>query len=341
MLSTLLPQIRVVVEHCATVRNGNEVLILTDESLSDSLITALRAAVVELGARQHVVTYEPSHRYTIEDSARFPGVWATPTWTGLCDLIAGTARAADVVILANSDLEVLLDPVLRELALTKPVLSLAYLSDAAALQLLPSSVEEVLAISKSVDKGAEVLSTAKHGRFVSKEGTDISFRFGQYPVSRHGGVAGNGIALLPGGQVARVPDDGSAAGRVVVNQALSAHDYKILDEPVILMVEDGNVVDIQGGPEARRLARWLADFASPEIYHVTEVSLGTNPRCSHDRRGYATEDTHALGATSLALGADRHFGASVQAPAHCDMTMRFATFELDGVAIVEDGRLLL
>jgi leucyl aminopeptidase (aminopeptidase T) len=127
----------------------------------------------------------------------------------------------------------------------------------------------------------------------------------------------------------------------VVDRTLSAHDYKMLDEPIVLTVKGGNVVDIQGGLEARRLARWFVELASPGMYHVTELSFGTNPRCSPDRRGYVTEDTHALGTASLALGSDRHWQGNVQAPAHCDMTMRSATFELDGTVVVEDGRLLL
>jgi leucyl aminopeptidase (aminopeptidase T) len=324
------------------VRPSDEVLLVSDDSLSPGMIATFRTALAEMGAKDHLITYEPFHRYSVEECALFAGASLHASSLKLPNTLVGAMNGADAILLLNSDLEIVFAQAFKQVAKRKRILSLAYLSEEAALRLLPSSVQEVEDICRVVEAGGKAMESARTTRITSPQGTDITFSFGQYPVSLHVGVAKPGwVPLLPAGQVTRVPNDFSANGKLVINGAISAHDYKLLGEPIVIEVRDGNAVSIEGGFDAQRLRCWLEELKDPGMYHITEVSFGTNPRCRPERRGYATEDTHAWGIVSVALGCDAHFEGPVKAPAHCDMTIRFATLELDGKILVKDGQLQL
>jgi len=45
-----------------------------------------------------------------------------------------------------------------------------------------------------------------------------------------------GVEPLPGGQITRVPNTGSAIGVVIIDRTIGAHDYRELTEPIELQV---------------------------------------------------------------------------------------------------------
>ncbi len=342
MFSALLPQAITVVQHCLKVQPGDDVLLVSDESLDEDMITSFRAAVAQAGARGHFITYEPFHRYSPQEHCRFAGASLCADQLKLPAILLGAMEGADAILLLNSDLEITFVPTFKELARRKRIVSLAYLSLESALRMLPSSAEEVEEVRRGVEEGEKAMAGAVRARITSPQGTDITMSLGQYPAMGHYGVVGYGwLPLLAAGQVLRVPDDASANGRFVIDRTVSAHEYKVVEEPIAFLVANGNLVRIEGELEAQRLSRWLEDLKDPGMYHVTELAFGTNPRCRFSGVAPPTEDTHTRGAVSLALGCDVHFQGSVKAYAHCDMTMREATLELDGKAIIRDGRLLI
>ena len=343
MFTSLLTQASTVVQHCLKAQPGDEVLLVSDESLGPDMTAAFRAAVVLSGAKDHVITYEPFHRRPPQEHCLFAGASLLPEeQLQLPATLQAAMEATDRILLLNSDVEIFFVPGFRELARRKGLVSFAYLTFEGTLRMLPSSREEVEEIRATVEAGGQALGSATRARITSPQGTDISFRIGQYPLSLHGGVVGFGwTPLLPAGQVVTIPDDGSANGRFVIDRTISAHDYKLLEEPITFHVEEGRVVKIEGGLDAQRLKTWLENLNNPDMYHVTELAFGTNPRCRLSGVIPGCEDTHTRGTVSLALGCDVHFQGPVSAPAHCDMTMRTATLELDGKPIIEEGRLLL
>ena len=342
MFISMLPQASTVVQHCLKVQPGDEVLLVSDESLGDDMSRAFRAAAVQAGAKESFITYEPSHRYPPKEHGRFAGASLSTEDIKIPAPLLAAMGAADAILLLNSDLVMFFAKAFKELIQRKRIVSLAYLTFPNAQRMLPSSAQEVEDIRRSVEVGGEALGSARQARVTSPQGTDINFTLGQYPVMVHSGVVGYGsMPLLPAGQVVRVPDDGSASGRLVVDRTISVHDYKALEEPITFHVENGDVVQIEGGLEAKRLQKWLDDLNFPGMYHLTELAFGTNPRCRLIGVLPGCEDTHSWGTVSLALGCDVHLGGSVRAPAHCDMTLHSASLELDGKTIIKDGRHLL
>lgn len=317
MFTSLLPQANTVVLHCLKAQPGDQVLLVSDESLSPDMITAFRAAVVQAGATDHLITYEPFHRWSPQEYCRFAGASLQAEQLKLPATLMGALEGTDAMLLLNSDLEFFFIPAFKELAQRKRIVSLAYLTVEGALRMLPSSVQEVESIRQGVEVGEKALGSARSARITSPQGTDITFALGQYSAMVHSGVVGYGfVPLLPAGQVLCVPDDGSAHGRFVIDRTISAHDYKVVEEPITFHVEEGNVVRIEGGLEAQRLQSWLEELKDPEMYHVTELAFGTNPRCRFSGVAPPAEDTHTWGTVSLALGCDVHFRGPVKASAH-------------------------
>lgn len=150
-----------------------------------------------------------------------------------------------------------------------------------------------------------------------------------------------GMELLPAGQVICCPDKGTVNGKLVLDRSLMAHEYTRLYESVELTVKNGYVEDIRGGNEAERLKTFLESLGDREIYNVTELGIGTNPRCRFAGICAPAEDTHARGMATLALGNDTHLGGKTHAPCHIDSTMWFPTLELDEEVVVARGRLAL
>ena len=340
MLASLLTQAGTVIQHCLKVRPGDEVLLVSDESLSPDMLDTFRAAAVQAGAREHVMTYQPFNRYAPHEYSRFAGASLRTDQLELSSTLISAMQGADAILFLHSDLELFFVPAFIELSRRKRIISLLYLSVDSALRLLPSSAEEVQSLRGRMEAGEKLLNAAQQARITTPAGTDITFSLGQYPAMIQSGfVDDSGMSIIPGGQVLRVPNDGSASGRFVIDRTIAVHTYKVVSEPITFYVERGDVIRVEGGLEGQRLSRWLEDLRDPRIYHVTELAFGVNPRCRLTGVAAPAEDTRNPGTVSLALGCDVHLKGSNPAPAHCDMTMRLPTLELDGSAIITDGTL--
>ena len=80
---------------------------------------------------------------------------------------------------------------------------------------------------------------------------------------------------------------------------------------------------------------------------LAHVGWGTDQRARWDILGSrgadgggGAEARSIYGGVLLALGENRDLGGQNAAPFHVDIALRRARLELDGVAIVEDGRIL-
>ena len=213
-------------------------------------------------------------------------------------------------------------------------------------RLLPNSYEEILALQTDSKKYFELLNNAKHARITSEKGTDIQMELGQYKTNCSGGVIEKGsgfvggMEILPAGQVSRVPNKGSANGVVLIDRSIGAYEYSPLHEVIKLKVEKGLVTNIEGQREAKRLRKFIDDLEDPNLFNLTELGIGINPKCRFTGEAAPAEDTHTRGCVSVALGCDVHLGGEVQAKVHMDSTVWFPTLELDGKIVVKEGKLI-
>jgi 2,5-dihydroxypyridine 5,6-dioxygenase len=341
-LSALVPRVRCALEHNLLLRPTEQVAIVWDGTVAESLYDAFRFEAASLGAIPIGITYEPLAYRPINEYALFAGR-SIKEALRLPSSLREALRAADAFVLLCSDTELLFSPDLKAiLADGRRGIFLPYMDEFTAHRLLFSSGAEVASQADLVTRVAKVLESAQSAQVTSNEGTDLCLQLGQYhALARHGISAPGLLLFLPPGNVARVPNDGSAEGTLVIDRTVCANDYKELHEPIALNVKKGNVVGVDGGMEARLLREFLASLDDPRAYHLTELAIGTNPLCKWSGIGAPSEDTHVMGTVAFALGCDTHIGGATPAPVHIDMTMRFPSLRVGDHELVRDGRLLI
>lgn len=342
----LLKRAMVILEHCLLLKPGDRILVLFDETIEERLPKVLASASAILGAEAQSMAYVP-RRWTFErEYCQFGGAWRLKET--LPKVVIAAMGGADCVVIINSDMDIFFSPSLREmLKAGLRVLLLPYLfNQERFLRLMPETKEEIDELKEVSERYFQILDKAQHARITSPGGTNIEMRLGNHKTGCSKGVVGTGeggfvggMELLPAGQVIRVPNKGSANGKIVLNRSLMAHEYTKLHEPIELIVKDGYVVEIRGGIEAERVKDFLAGWNDPEIYNITELGIGTNPRCRFAGIAAPAEDTHTRGQVTLALGNDTHLGGNTFASCHIDSTMWQPSLELDGKVVVERGKL--
>lgn len=177
---------------------------------------------------------------------------------------------------------------------------------------------------------------AQQFRLSTPGGTDLRGSVADRP-----GRVLHGIATEPGAYMAppdvesgTAPVEGTASGVVVVDGDLLFMGRGPLREPVVLQVDDGQVVGIDGA-ERDRLIRMLERCADARMSNLAEVSVAFNPAGTICSVPMETESTR--GSAHVALGNSIAYGGLVNAVAHLDCVMRDATLELDGRAVMIEG----
>jgi len=184
---------------------------------------------------------------------------------------------------------------------------------------------------------AEMLSQARHARLVSPAGTEL-----ELTLSGRRGVADTGLLVSPGdfgnlpaGEAFIAPVESTAEGWIVVDGSMAG--IGLLHTPITMGVKAGQVVSIRGGEEAERLQALLSPYGK-QAYNVAELGIGTNPGATLS--GSVLEDEKVQGTVHIALGNNAFMGGQVKVPVHLDGVLLHPTLYLDGVAVIENGRLL-
>ena len=109
----------------------------------------------------------------------------------------------------------------------------------------------------------------------------------------------------------------------------------VLEEPVTLKVENGRIVDISGGRQAKMLADNLASKNDPNVYNIAEHGVGLNPKCHFC--GFMLEDEGVFGSCHIGIGTSITLGGTVKAACHYDVIMKNGTIVADGKTLMENG----
>jgi len=153
----------------------------------------------------------------------------------------------------------------------------------------------------------------------------------------HGLARDDGSYMAPPDiEAGTAPVEGSTDGVVVIDADLLFMGRGPLAEPVVLHVERGEMVGIEG-PEANRLRTMLARCDDERMSNIAEVSMAFNPAGSVCSVPMETESSR--GTAHIALGNSIAYGGRVDAIAHLDCVMRDATLELDGREVIAAGEL--
>ena len=265
------------------VREGDRLLILTDDAMDPMVWQGAMAAIKAKGADPVLCLY-PRRAYHCADPA---------------PAAIEASRGADVVIALTTTALNSGTPGLRQIraiggAATgkTPV----WLMEELTVEILTEGggrarekdIEEIVDTGRRI---GEVYDKAKNIHVTSKGGTDIradisgmppgyhSNRRGEIPFRRSAKTGKLGGGTWPFGEVHVEPQPGTANG-VVVWDVTSHHPAGRWENPVTLTVKNGKVTAIDGAAEAREIIRYLEMYGDENSWMVGgEMAIGTNPFC--------------------------------------------------------------
>jgi 2,5-dihydroxypyridine 5,6-dioxygenase len=210
-------------------------------------------------------------------------------------------------------------------------------------RLAPSSDDE-----QQVRAGMRRMREAKAMRVTSPAGTQLDIRI---EGARVGGVWGytekpGTLSHWPGGLCLGFPKAGSVNGTLVMAPGdLNLTFKRYLESTVRLTIENDYVTKIDGESlDAELMREYFAAWGDREAYAVSHVGWGMNTRARwdalalYDRRDVnGTEQRAFAGNFLYSTGANEVAGRHTLG--HFDLPFRHCTIELDGKAVVKDGKL--
>jgi len=329
---------RRVFEMCA-LRAGDVVAILSETQSRGVNVQLAELAALGLGARAfHVIV--PTPKQTVAVPIRSTG--ATDVIQGIEPVVGALAGSALVVdctvegMLHAKELPAVLKGGAR-------VLMVSNEHPEALERLVPT--EE---LERKVKAGIKLLRGGKRMHVRSKAGTDLS-------IELTGAVAGGGwgyttkpgtITHWPGGLCLCFPRSGAVAGTLVLDRGDVNLTFKrYLESPVRFTIEGDYVTEIAGdGLDAELTRSYFAAWGDREAYAVSHVGWGMNPAARwdamtmYDRGDFNGTELRAFAGNFLySTGANETAGRHTLG--HFDLPLRNCTVEVDGLVVVEQGRL--
>lgn len=302
---------------------GDEVVIVTDSGIEESVWAALYGAANERGLDPTVVLVPPREEHGNDPTAAAAEAMLE---ADLCVMVTSTAithseagaaaQHAGVKCIAMDEMT---PDILR---------SPAAGADYEAMQAIARTLGDIYA------EGSEMRVTSEYGTDVVG---DIAGRT-YWPIA--GKIVDNAtqsICAFPDGEVGVAPDEGSTHGTVVWDTTV--HGIGLLDDPVELTVEDGWVTEVGGGREADAFRETLAEADENARYCAAEMSIGINPDAQVS--GRMRTDKKVEGAVHVATGANKDLGGEIQSELHIDGTIRHPDVWVDDRKLVEGGEILV
>ncbi|USG99852.1 hypothetical protein K1720_10270 [Thermococcus argininiproducens] len=195
-------------------------------------------------------------------------------------------------------------------------------------------------LANETQRIASILSNASSLELISKYGkiltTSITGRAAVY-VDGLANTPGK-FTIIPGGIIGIAPIEGTTNGEVIVNGSIS--HLGIINSEIHLKIENGEIIDISGGDDAKKLEKLLDSYDNSDMYKIAEIGVGVHPLMKI--RGNATEDESARGVIIIGLGDNAgHLGGKTKAPAHVDLSIKNASLKVDSkFVLVENGKLV-
>jgi len=207
-----------------------------------------------------------------------------------------------------------------------------------------------LADRTRVKAAAARIGAAREMHVVSAAGTDLRCKLGQYPaISEYGFVDEPGRwDHWPSGFALTWPDEGGASGRIVIDRGdILLPQKAYASDRIVLTVDNGYAVKIEGGVDAELLEDYMASFRDPEAYAISHIGWGLQPRARwstlglYDREATIGMDARAYEGNFLfSLGPNNEAGGSRDTACHIDIPLRKCTVRLDGADMVREGQVL-
>ena len=139
------------------------------------------------------------------------------------------------------------------------------------------------------------------------------------------------------GEVSQAPNEGSMNGTLVVDGPIC--QLGLPKSPVFMEVKNGKALTVGGEDRAvvEALQKIIKDI--PHADNIAEIGIGLNPNSLFN--GDFEEEKKARGTCHIALGDNVCYGGTIKSDVHMDMVMYKPTITMDGVTIVDKGRVIM
>lgn len=312
---------RKLVEVCAGVRPGEQVLVVTDYTMVP-IAEVISAASAAVGTEPILCVMVPRR--------------------------ADSAEPPPAVVSAMKGSQVIFTPVSLSITHTQAIRD-AVAGGSRALAM--TAFNEKLLISGAIDADfaaqkplcqaiARRFAMGKKARLTNPAGTDLN-------MDLEGRVGNALVGMVEPGQFAPAltieanfsPTEGTSQGIIAADASIPYEGIGVLAEPVRMTVENGRITKVEGGRQAQIFAHHLARHKDPNAYNVAELGVGLNP-CAR-MMGVMLEDEAVYGTVHIGIGTNITLGGIIKAACHYDAIMWRPTLELDGELILRNGEVLI
>ena len=310
-----------VVNRCARVKPGETVLIVTEPSRM-SIAEELGAAVCSAGGEPVFCSILPRERDGQEPPAP----------------AAAAMKAADVFLCVVGKSITHTQAVKSAIAAGSRGLVLTHFTEE---MMVHGGIEGDFETLKPICIGmAQAMAGAEKIVLTSPSGTHLEYSAkGRRGNHLYCMVEKGQFSTLPTVEANVSPLEGTANGVIVADGSIPYVGIGVLEEPVTLKVENGRIVEITGGRQAKMLSDDLAAKNDPNVYNIAEHGVGLNPKCHFC--GFMLEDEGVFGSCHIGIGTSITLGGNVKAACHYDVIMKDGTIQADGRYILKDGKVTL
>ena len=203
---------------------------------------------------------------------------------------------------------------------------------------------DIPVLADLIHKVTDVTEEAVHVKITSPSGSDVEF---DNKKGREFGVADGlvekGIAKMLIGQIGWAPEFETINGVIVADGSINP-PCGIVDAPVKIYVENGKVVNVEGGQSAQEFYQWMKSFDDPNMFNVAHLCYGLGPYAQ--LTGEVCEDERVWGCVECGFG---NIGACLTIPdipegipaaSHSDVICLNSSVWLDGVQFLDEGKVV-
>ncbi len=296
---------RVCVKTCMKIKSDEKVLIVNENN--DSIVDAFKEACEEAGAIVKIKNIK------LERDREEPP-----------EEIANELMNSNVALLVTQH------------SLTHTTAVMNARKSGVRIASLPGITEEMFcrAVPVDYDKmqelGEKVKRIFEKNDFIrvkTDKGTDVELEIkGRIIIIDSGIIDKHGLVNLPDGEVEVAPLETKTNGKIVVDGCGSpVCETKFgkvgkIKQNIILSVEDGRVVNIEGWEQAEILKNLLLDLNDPNAYTIAEFAVGINPKAEITDK--ILESEKVLGTIHFALGENRSMGGINESKIHWDFVLK-------------------
>lgn len=320
------------------VDENQTVAILKSHYSNERTVKASMNAVLSLGAKVFVLEL-PAFNHPMAMGNDMTAYCGDTSLTGNI----AAQRALETADLIIDTMMLLHSPEQEQILKTGTRILLAVEPPEVLARMLPTLDDKI-----RVKKAEEILKTAKHMHVTSDAGTDFYAPLGQYPAVTEYGFADEPGRWdhWPSGFLFTWPNENQAEGILTLDVGDILLPFKMyVRDKITLEINKGLITHIHGGFEAEYLRDYMRYFNDPEVYGISHIGWGLQPRAQwtamglHDKNDGMCMDARAFDGNFLfSTGPNTEVGGSRKTPCHMDIPLRNCTVKLDDTVVVEKGQ---